>query len=159
MKIGIPKEYRVPGMAAEIGQLWEQGAPAQGRGAEIVEVSPAAHEIRAGGLLDRGAGGSLLEPRALRRRAPTACAYPGRDIAECTRRRARRLWPEVRRRIMIAPMLSAAITSLLSARAKSAHADQRAISRTASQRIHAMARAGDAVAAFAWLEEGRPAIR
>jgi aspartyl-tRNA(Asn)/glutamyl-tRNA(Gln) amidotransferase subunit A len=40
MKIGIPKEYRVEGMAAEIDQLWEQGAQwLKAAGAEVVEVS------------------------------------------------------------------------------------------------------------------------
>jgi aspartyl-tRNA(Asn)/glutamyl-tRNA(Gln) amidotransferase subunit A len=39
-KIGIPKEYRVEGMAAEIEKLWEQGrAWLQAAGAELVEVS------------------------------------------------------------------------------------------------------------------------
>ena len=40
MKIGIPKEYRVDGMAAEIEKLWEQGAQwLKAAGAEVVEVS------------------------------------------------------------------------------------------------------------------------
>src|ERR1044071_2181122 len=40
MKVGIPKEYRVEGMAAEIDKLWEQGAQwLKAAGAEIVEVS------------------------------------------------------------------------------------------------------------------------
>ncbi len=40
MKIGIPKEYRVDGMAPEIDKLWEQGAAwLKAAGAEIVEVS------------------------------------------------------------------------------------------------------------------------
>jgi aspartyl-tRNA(Asn)/glutamyl-tRNA(Gln) amidotransferase subunit A len=40
MKIGIPKEYRVEGMAAEIERLWEQGAQwLKAAGAEVVEVS------------------------------------------------------------------------------------------------------------------------
>jgi aspartyl-tRNA(Asn)/glutamyl-tRNA(Gln) amidotransferase subunit A len=40
MKIGIPKEYRVPGMPAEIERLWEQGAQwLKAAGAELVEVS------------------------------------------------------------------------------------------------------------------------
>jgi len=39
-KIGIPKEYRVDGMPAEIDALWEKGiALAKDAGAEIVEVS------------------------------------------------------------------------------------------------------------------------
>jgi aspartyl-tRNA(Asn)/glutamyl-tRNA(Gln) amidotransferase subunit A len=40
MRIGIPKEYRVAGMAAEIEALWEQGrAWLMDAGAELVEVS------------------------------------------------------------------------------------------------------------------------
>ncbi|HYS47364.1 MAG TPA: amidase family protein, partial [Xanthobacteraceae bacterium] len=40
MRIGIPKEYRVEGMAAEIEALWEQGREWLTRaGAEVVEVS------------------------------------------------------------------------------------------------------------------------
>jgi aspartyl-tRNA(Asn)/glutamyl-tRNA(Gln) amidotransferase subunit A len=40
MKIGIPKEYRVDGMPAEIEKLWEQGAQwLKAAGAELVEVS------------------------------------------------------------------------------------------------------------------------
>jgi aspartyl-tRNA(Asn)/glutamyl-tRNA(Gln) amidotransferase subunit A len=40
LTIGIPKEYRVPGMAAEIDRLWEQGvAWLKAAGADIVEVS------------------------------------------------------------------------------------------------------------------------
>jgi aspartyl-tRNA(Asn)/glutamyl-tRNA(Gln) amidotransferase subunit A len=40
MKIGIPKEYRVDGMPAEIEKLWQQGADwLKAAGAELVEVS------------------------------------------------------------------------------------------------------------------------
>jgi aspartyl-tRNA(Asn)/glutamyl-tRNA(Gln) amidotransferase subunit A len=40
MRIGIPKEYRMPGMAAEIETLWEQAAQwLRDAGAEVVEVS------------------------------------------------------------------------------------------------------------------------
>jgi aspartyl-tRNA(Asn)/glutamyl-tRNA(Gln) amidotransferase subunit A len=40
MRIGVPKEYRVPGMAAEIETLWRRGADwLAGAGAEMVEVS------------------------------------------------------------------------------------------------------------------------
>jgi aspartyl-tRNA(Asn)/glutamyl-tRNA(Gln) amidotransferase subunit A len=40
LKIGIPKEYRVDGMAPEIDKLWEQGAAwLKAAGAEMVEVS------------------------------------------------------------------------------------------------------------------------
>src|SRR3989449_8590422 len=40
MRIGIPREYRVAGMAAEIEALWQQGAAwLKSAGAEIVEIS------------------------------------------------------------------------------------------------------------------------
>jgi aspartyl-tRNA(Asn)/glutamyl-tRNA(Gln) amidotransferase subunit A len=40
MKIGIPKEYRVDGMSAEIDALWTKGADMlRAAGAEIVEIS------------------------------------------------------------------------------------------------------------------------
>jgi aspartyl-tRNA(Asn)/glutamyl-tRNA(Gln) amidotransferase subunit A len=40
MRIGIPKEYRVDGMPADIEKLWEQGrAWLKSAGAELVEVS------------------------------------------------------------------------------------------------------------------------
>ncbi len=40
MKIGIPKEYRIDGMSAEIEKLWSQGAEwLKAAGAELVEVS------------------------------------------------------------------------------------------------------------------------
>jgi aspartyl-tRNA(Asn)/glutamyl-tRNA(Gln) amidotransferase subunit A len=40
MKIGIPKEYRLDGMAGEIDKLWVQGAEwLKAAGAELVEVS------------------------------------------------------------------------------------------------------------------------
>src|ERR1700729_3872454 len=40
MRIGIPKEYRVPGMAAEIEALWQQGVQwLKDAGAQTVEVS------------------------------------------------------------------------------------------------------------------------
>jgi aspartyl-tRNA(Asn)/glutamyl-tRNA(Gln) amidotransferase subunit A len=40
LRIGIPAEYRMDGMSAEISALWEQGvAWLRGQGAEIVEIS------------------------------------------------------------------------------------------------------------------------
>src|SRR5262252_2418024 len=39
-KVGIPKEYRMPGLAAEIEALWRRGAEwLKAAGAEIIEVS------------------------------------------------------------------------------------------------------------------------
>jgi len=40
MRVGIPREYRVPGMAAEIEALWQRGVSwLQDAGAEIIDVS------------------------------------------------------------------------------------------------------------------------
>ncbi len=40
LKVGIPKEYRIDGMPAEIEQLWQQGIDwLQAAGAEPVEIS------------------------------------------------------------------------------------------------------------------------
>ncbi len=40
LKIGIPKEYRIDGMSAEIAKLWDQGIEwLKAAGAEIVEIS------------------------------------------------------------------------------------------------------------------------
>src|SRR5580693_347043 len=40
MRIGIPKEYRAPGMASEIEDLWQRGAQwLKDAGAEIVDIS------------------------------------------------------------------------------------------------------------------------
>ena len=40
LTIGIPKEYRVPGMAAEIDALWQKGVKwLEAAGAKIKEVS------------------------------------------------------------------------------------------------------------------------
>ena len=66
LRIGIPKEYRVDGMPAEIEALWEQGqGMADGGGRDDRRHLAAAHEIRAAGLLHRRAGRGLVQPRAL----------------------------------------------------------------------------------------------
>ncbi len=66
MKIGIPEEYRVEGMPQEIETLWQQGiAWLKDAGAEIVDDLAAAYQIRAAGLLHRGAGRGIVEPRPL----------------------------------------------------------------------------------------------
>jgi aspartyl-tRNA(Asn)/glutamyl-tRNA(Gln) amidotransferase subunit A len=91
--IGIPKEYRMDGMPGEIEALWTRGAEMlRDAGAKIVDISPAAHEIRAAGLLRHRAGRGVLEPRALRRgalRAPRdarAGRRHHRDVREDPRR-------------------------------------------------------------------------
>ena len=66
LKIGIPKEYRVDGMSPEIEKLWHAGRRVAARGRRRDRRGlAAAHEIRAAGLLHRGAGRGLLEPRPL----------------------------------------------------------------------------------------------
>ena len=66
LKVGIPREYRVDGMPAEIEALWQKGiAWLKRRRRRDRRHLAAAHEIRAAGLLHRRAGGSLVEPRAL----------------------------------------------------------------------------------------------
>ena len=127
MKIGIPKEYRLDGMPAEIEKLWsrrrgvaEGGRRRTGRGVA------AAHQIRAAGLLHRGAGGSLVQPRALRRRAlrpARAGPLDRRIVREHPRRRLwRRSAPPRHDRHLCA--LGRLLRRLLSARAKSPHPDQ-----------------------------------
>ena len=66
MKIGIPKEYRLDGLAADIDTLVAaRRAMAAGRRGRDRRGLAAAHQICAAGLLHRGVGRSLLEPGAL----------------------------------------------------------------------------------------------
>jgi aspartyl-tRNA(Asn)/glutamyl-tRNA(Gln) amidotransferase subunit A len=102
MTIGIPKEYRVAGMAAEIETLWEQGASwLKAAGAEIVEVSlphtkyalPAYYIVATA-----EASSNLARYDGVR----YGLRVPGRDIADMyLKTRAQGFGPEVRRRIMI----------------------------------------------------------
>jgi aspartyl-tRNA(Asn)/glutamyl-tRNA(Gln) amidotransferase subunit A len=102
MKIGIPKEYRMPGMPADIERLWEKGAEMlKAAGAEIVDVSLphtkyalAAYYI----VAPAEASSNLARYDGVR----YGVRVPGRDIIdmyEKTRRAG--FGPEVRRRIMI----------------------------------------------------------
>ena len=102
MKIGIPKEYRIDGMAAEIERLWEQGAQwLKAAGAEIVEVSlphtkyalPAYYIVA-----PAEASSNLARYDGVR----YGLRVPGRDIADMYQNtRAEGFGKEVRRRIMI----------------------------------------------------------
>ncbi len=102
MKIGIPKEYRLDGMAGEIDRLWEQGADwLKAAGAEMVEVSlphtkyalPAYYIVA-----PAEASSNLARYDGVR----YGLRAPGRDIIEMYQRtRAEGFGPEVRRRIMI----------------------------------------------------------
>jgi aspartyl-tRNA(Asn)/glutamyl-tRNA(Gln) amidotransferase subunit A len=102
MKIGIPKEYRIDGMPAEIEALWEKGAKwLRDAGAEIVEVSlphtkyalPAYYIVA-----PAEASSNLARYDGVR----YGLREPGRDIADMYEKtRAAGFGAEVRRRIMI----------------------------------------------------------
>src|SRR5689334_13152474 len=102
MKIGIPKEYRVEGMATEIEKLWECGAQwLKAAGAEIVAVSlphtkyalPAYYIVA-----PAEASSNLARYDGVR----YGLRVPGRDVADMYQNtRARGFGEEVRRRIMI----------------------------------------------------------
>jgi aspartyl-tRNA(Asn)/glutamyl-tRNA(Gln) amidotransferase subunit A len=102
MRIGIPKEYRVPGMAAEIDALWQQGIEwLRDAGAETVDVSlphtkyalPAYYIVA-----PAEASSNLARYDGVR----YGLRVPGRDIVEMYERtRAAGFGKEVRRRIMI----------------------------------------------------------
>jgi aspartyl-tRNA(Asn)/glutamyl-tRNA(Gln) amidotransferase subunit A len=102
MRIGIPKEYRMPGMAAEIETLWQQGAQwLKDAGAELVDVSlpmtkyalPAYYIVA-----PAEASSNLARYDGVR----YGLRVPGRDAIEMYERtRAEGFGKEVRRRIMI----------------------------------------------------------
>jgi aspartyl-tRNA(Asn)/glutamyl-tRNA(Gln) amidotransferase subunit A len=102
MKIGIPKEYRLEGMPAEIERLWGQGAEwLKAAGAELVDVSlphtkyalPAYYIVA-----PAEASSNLARYDGVRYGARVS----GRNIAEMYENtRAQGFGPEVRRRIMI----------------------------------------------------------
>jgi aspartyl-tRNA(Asn)/glutamyl-tRNA(Gln) amidotransferase subunit A len=102
MKIGIPKEYRVDGMAAEIDAVWQQGAQwLKAAGAEMVEVSlphtkyalPAYYIVA-----PAEASSNLARYDGVR----YGLRVPGRDVADMYQKtRADGFGKEVRRRIMI----------------------------------------------------------
>jgi aspartyl-tRNA(Asn)/glutamyl-tRNA(Gln) amidotransferase subunit A len=102
MRIGIPKEYRIDGMPAEIEKLWEQGAAwLKAAGAELVEVSlphtkyalPAYYVVA-----PAEASSNLARYDGVRYGARA----PGRDVIDMYEKtRAAGFGPEVRRRIMI----------------------------------------------------------
>jgi aspartyl-tRNA(Asn)/glutamyl-tRNA(Gln) amidotransferase subunit A len=102
MRIGIPKEYRMPGMAPEIEKLWQQGGQwLKEAGAELVDISlpmtkyalPAYYIVA-----PAEASSNLARYDGVRYGLRT----PGRDIIDMYERtRAAGFGKEVRRRIMI----------------------------------------------------------
>jgi aspartyl-tRNA(Asn)/glutamyl-tRNA(Gln) amidotransferase subunit A len=102
MRIGIPKEYRIDGMAAEIEALWDAGAQwLKSAGAEMVEVSlphtkyalPAYYIVA-----PAEASSNLARYDGVR----YGLRVDGRDIADMYQKtRAEGFGKEVRRRVMI----------------------------------------------------------
>ncbi len=102
MKIGIPKEYRLDGMPAEIETLWRRGADwLKAAGAEIIDVSlphtkyalPAYYIVA-----PAEASSNLARYDGVRYGLRVA----GRDITDMYQKtRAEGFGPEVRRRVMI----------------------------------------------------------
>ena len=102
LRIGIPKEYRVKGMPAEIEALWQRGADwLKDAGAEVVEVSlphtgyalPAYYIVA-----PAEASSNLARYDGVR----YGLRLPGRDITDMYERtRAAGFGKEVRRRILI----------------------------------------------------------
>jgi aspartyl-tRNA(Asn)/glutamyl-tRNA(Gln) amidotransferase subunit A len=102
MRIGIPKEYRVAGMPAEIEALWEQGRSwLRDAGAELVEVSlphtkyalPAYYIVA-----PAEASSNLARYDGVR----YGLRVPGRDVTSMYERtRGEGFGREVRRRVMI----------------------------------------------------------
>jgi aspartyl-tRNA(Asn)/glutamyl-tRNA(Gln) amidotransferase subunit A len=102
MKVGIPKEYRVEGMAAEIENLWERGAQwLKAAGADIVAVSlpHTKHALPAYYIVAPAeASSNLARYDGVRYGLRVA----GRDVADMYQNtRAGGFGQEVRRRIMV----------------------------------------------------------
>jgi len=102
MKIGLPKEYRVPGMAAEIEALWQRGADwLEAAGAEVVEVSLPHTEYALAAyyiVAPAEASSNLARYDGVR----YGLRAKGRDIIDMYERtRADGFGAEVRRRVMI----------------------------------------------------------
>jgi aspartyl-tRNA(Asn)/glutamyl-tRNA(Gln) amidotransferase subunit A len=102
LKIGIPKEYRVPGMPDEIERLWADGAAwLRAAGAEIVEVSlPHTHYALPAYYIvaPAEASSNLARYDGVR----YGLRVPGKDIVEMYEgTRAAGFGSEVKRRIMI----------------------------------------------------------
>ncbi|MGB7097834.1 MAG: Asp-tRNA(Asn)/Glu-tRNA(Gln) amidotransferase subunit GatA [Xanthobacteraceae bacterium] len=101
-RIGIPKEYRAPGMAAEIEDLWQRGAQwLNDAGAEMVDISlpHTAHALPAYYIVAPAeASSNLARYDGVR----YGLRVPGRDVIEMYERtRAEGFGKEVRRRIMV----------------------------------------------------------
>ncbi|MFL5102865.1 MAG: Asp-tRNA(Asn)/Glu-tRNA(Gln) amidotransferase subunit GatA [Xanthobacteraceae bacterium] len=102
LRIGIPKEYRVPGMPAEIEALWQQGAEwLKSAGAETVEVAlpHTKYALAAYYIVNPAeASSNLARYDGVR----YGLRQPGRDVVDMYERtRAEGFGKEVRRRVLI----------------------------------------------------------
>jgi aspartyl-tRNA(Asn)/glutamyl-tRNA(Gln) amidotransferase subunit A len=161
MRIGIPKEYRMPGMAAEIETLWQQGAQwLKDAGAETgrrlaadTKYALPAYYI----VAPAEASSNLARYDGVR----YGLRVPGRDIIEMYERtRAAGFGKEVRRRIMIGTyVLSAGYYDAYYLRAqKGAHADQARFRKCFADGINAILTPTDAVGGF-WSAKRAAPIR
>jgi aspartyl-tRNA(Asn)/glutamyl-tRNA(Gln) amidotransferase subunit A len=102
MRVGIPREYRVEGVAAEIARLWHEGAEwLKAAGVEIVEVS-LPHTKYALPAYYIGAPAEASSNLARYDGVRYGLRVPGRDVVDMYRRtRAEGFGKEVRRRILI----------------------------------------------------------
>ena len=93
LRVGIPNEYRLDGTPAAITRaLAGRRRLAAGGGLQGPRDQPAAHQIRAAGLLHRQSGRGVVQPRALRRHALRAAGRgpgPDRHLRQDPRRRLR----------------------------------------------------------------------
>ena len=102
MRIGIPREYRIPGMASEIETLWQRGAQwLKDGGAETIDISLPATKYALPAyyiVAPAEASSNLARYDGVR----YGLRVPGRDVTEMYERtRAAGFGKEVRRRIMI----------------------------------------------------------
>jgi aspartyl-tRNA(Asn)/glutamyl-tRNA(Gln) amidotransferase subunit A len=158
LKIGMPKEYRVDGMAPEIGTLWEQGvAWLKSAGAEIVEISlphtkyalPAYYIVA-----PAEASSNLARYDGVR----YGLRVPGRDVVDMYQKtRAEGFGKEVRRRVMIGTyVLSAGYYDAYYLRAQKVRTlIKRDFEESFAQGIHAMLAPATPSPAFGLGEKGQ----
>ena len=158
MRIGIPKEYRLDGMPAEIEKIWQQGIEwLKGAGAELVKVSlphtkyalPAYYIVA-----PAEASSNLARYDGVR----YGCASRAAISTTCMRRRASGFGAEVRRRMMIGTyVLTAGYYDAYYLRAQKVRTlIKRDFEQSFKAGVHAMLTPATPSAAFGLGEKGRP---
>jgi aspartyl-tRNA(Asn)/glutamyl-tRNA(Gln) amidotransferase subunit A len=158
LRIGIPKEYRIDGMPAEIEKIWQQGRNwLKSAGAELVEVSlphtkyalPAYYIVN-----PAEASSNLARYDGVR----YGLRVPGRDIVDMYEAtRSAGFGPEVRRRVMIGTyVLSAGYYDAYYLRAQKVRTlIKRDFEECFAQGVHAMLTPATPSAAFGLGEKGQ----